>query len=222
MSRNRSALLVVDVQNDFCPGGALAVEQGDQVIPVLNEYIRRFQRAGLPIYASRDWHPANSTHFVANGGVWPPHCVQGSSGAEFHSDLNLPAGIGSAIVTKGSGTDDQGYSPFEGSLPDGSSFADRLALDGIRHLYIGGLATDYCVRASALDARAAGLDVTLLLDAVRGVNVRPDDAERAIDDMRQAGIHIATLESVNPVEDSINPFPDSPADGPGDEQTETA
>ena len=193
MLDQRSALLIVDVQNDFCPGGALAVEHGDRVVATLNAYSERFQALQLPIYASRDWHPAHTKHFKEFGGVWPPHCVQGTDGAEFHADLDLPAE--SNIVTKGDSIEDEGYSAFEGQLPDGERLADRLEQEGVDRLYVGGLATDYCVRASVLDARKQGLKVVLLLDAVRGVNLQEGDSDRAIEEMRAAGVETATLET---------------------------
>lgn len=194
MAGQRSALLLIDVQNDFCPGGSLAVDQGDLVVPVLNAYSERFQALHMPIYASRDWHPRVTVHFKEFGGLWPPHCIQGTPGAEFHPDLHLPDPQN--IVTAGDSPEDEGYSAFEGHLPDGASFADRLATDGITHLYMGGIATDYCVRASALDARKAGLQVTLLIDAVRGVELRAGDSERALQEMRDAGIDTVTVSTI--------------------------
>ena len=195
MTSKRAALLIVDVQNDFCPGGALAVEHGDLVVQTLNAYSERFQALQLPVYASRDWHPARSKHFKEYGGVWPPHCVAGSAGAEFRSDLQLPAN--DSIVTKGVSPEDEGYSAFDGQLPDGQRFGDRLEQDGVGRLYIGGLATDYCVRASALDALKEGLEVVVLLDAVRGVNLQAGDSERAIAELRSAGAETATLDTID-------------------------
>lgn len=194
MTEHRSALLLVDVQNDFCSGGALAVDEGDIVVSVLNDYSERFRALQLPIYASRDWHPRVTKHFKEFGGLWPPHCIQGTQGAEFHPDLQRPAAEN--VITAGDSAEDEGYSAFEGHLPDGQTFADRLRDDHVDHLYVGGLATDYCVRASALDGRKVGLKVTLLIDAIRGVNLQPDDSERAIDEMRRAGIDLATLDTV--------------------------
>lgn len=188
------ALVVVDVQNDFCPGGALGVPEGDQVVPVLNAYMARFAEAGLPIYVSRDWHPEVTTHFEAHGGPWPPHCVQGTPGAEFHPDLELPDDA--IVVTKGEDPEEDAYSAFHASTDEGESFGERLRRDGVTRLFVGGLATDYCVRASALDARTAGLDVVLLVDASRGVDVEPGDSERAIEEMRAAGVELATLETI--------------------------
>ncbi len=201
MSAPKPALLVVDVQNDFCPGGALAVPEGDRVVPALNEYIARFAAAELPVYASRDWHPARTTHFKEFGGVWPPHCIQGTPGAEFHPDLRLPPGA--TVLSKGMGEREDAYSAFQATTPEGEPFAERLRRDGVTHLYVGGLATDYCVRASALDARRLGLAVTLLADASRGVDVRPGDSERAVAEMREAGVEIGTLETVHPEREAV-------------------
>jgi nicotinamidase/pyrazinamidase len=188
------ALLLIDVQRDFCPGGALPAERGDEVVPPLNRAIAAARRAGLPIFASRDWHPPNSAHFQERGGLWPPHCVQGSPGAEFHPDLALP---NDAIIldTGDDPEEDAGYSAFEGKTASGASLADELAKRGVDEIYIGGLATDYCVRASALDARKHGLKTHLLVDAVRGVDVNPGDSERAIREMTDAGVMVATSDS---------------------------
>jgi len=202
MPTERSGLLVVDVQNDFVPGGALPVPEGDHVVPVLNEYIRRFHQAGRPVYLSRDWHPAQSKHFREYGGPWPPHCIQGTPGAEFHPQLEVrPEAI---IVTKGTDPEEDAYSAFQGHTPDGQLFAERLRRDGVTHLYVGGLATDYCVRASALDALRQGLRVTILLDAVRGVDVQPGDSERALAELREAGADTTTLDSLQ-FEQATNP-----------------
>ncbi|HET9016239.1 MAG TPA: isochorismatase family protein [Thermomicrobiaceae bacterium] len=192
----RAGLLVVDVQNDFCPGGALAVPLGDEVVPVLNAYLERFDAASLPVYASRDWHPVGSHHFREHGGLWPPHCLRDSPGAAFRPDLALPADV--VVISSGTGIEEEGYSAFEGTDPDGVPFGDRLHRDGVTHLYLGGLATDYCVRASALDARRHGLAVTLLLDASRGIDVQSGDIARAIEEMRDAGVEIGSLDTVHP------------------------
>jgi nicotinamidase/pyrazinamidase len=184
-----SALLLVDVQNDFCPGGALAVAEGDDVVPVLNRWIRAFNAANRPILASRDWHPGNSVHFKAGGGPWPPHCVQETEGAAFHPDLDLPEQV--VVVSKGMDpAESGGYSAFDGIDPAGRSLADRLNEAGVRHLYVGGLATDYCVRASVLDAARQGLRVTVIGDAIRGVEVKPGDSARALEEMRAAGADV--------------------------------
>jgi nicotinamidase/pyrazinamidase len=191
--RQGDALLVIDVQNDFCAGGSLEVPGGDEVVPVLNEYARRFHAAGLPVIATRDWHPPQTRHFVTGGGTWPPHCVQGTRGAEFHPDLRLPEGT--VIVSAGMDPNEDGYSAFEGVTEDGRALADLLRELGVRRVFIGGLATDYCVRASALDARRAGLEVVVLTDAVRAVNLQPDDGVRALAEMRAAGATEATLDT---------------------------
>jgi nicotinamidase/pyrazinamidase len=182
-----AALVLVDVQNDFCPGGALAVPDGDRVIPVLNRMIERFEAQGRPVYATRDWHPHDTTHFQAYGGPWPPHCVAGTGGAELHPDLRVPADT--TVVSKGQARDDAGYSAFEGTTMDGRDLASDLRARGISRVYVGGLATDYCVRATVLDARRAGFDVTVLSDAVAGIG--PDDTRRALDEMREAGAEFA-------------------------------
>lgn len=191
---SKAALLIVDVQNDFCPGGTLAVPDGDLVVPILNRYIALFKAKGLPIFASRDWHPAKTGHFQAYGGVWPPHCVQETRGAAFHPDLQLlPDTI---IISKGMDPASDAYSAFQAITAEGTPFQDCLQQAGISHLYVGGLATDYCVRASVLDGLRLGLVVTLLTDATRGVNLQPDDSERAIAEMTEAGATLATLDRV--------------------------
>ena len=183
------AVLIVDVQNDFCPGGALAVEQGDQVIPVLNRIADRAAALGLPVYASRDWHPIDSTHFVTHGGTWPVHCVAGTEGARLSSSLRLPSSA--QIVTKGTGRDETGYSAFDGHVAGRGMLGADLHARGVIRLIVGGLATDYCVRFSVLDACRAGLEVAVVSDAVRAVNLAPDDGARALDEMAAAGAQIA-------------------------------
>jgi nicotinamidase/pyrazinamidase len=184
-----SALLIVDVQNDFCPGGALPVAGGHDVVPIVNEYARVFAEAGCLVVADRDWHPGRTTHFVQFGGVWPPHCVQGTPGAEYHPALKLPPET--VHITKGMGAEEDAYSCFEGRDAAGRNFATILAERGVRTLYVGGLATDYCVKHSALDARKAGFEVVVLADACRGVDAQPGDADRALEEMRAAGAVIA-------------------------------
>lgn len=188
----RIALVVVDVQNDFTPGGALAVPEGDQVVPLLNQYLERFRAAGLPTFASRDWHPTVTTHFKAYGGLWPPHCIQGTKGAEFHPDLKLPDGT--TIVSKGMDPQKDSYSVFDAFEPDGTPFVEGLKRRGIDRLYVGGLATDYCVKWTALEASKQGFAVTLLVDASLGVNLQPHDSERAIAEMVRQGATLLTLE----------------------------
>jgi nicotinamidase/pyrazinamidase len=190
----RDALVVVDVQNDFCPGGALAVPDGDRVVPVLNGYAQRFAERGAPVFASRDWHPARTTHFAAHGGVWPPHCVQDTPGAALHAGLRLPPGA--TLVSKGTGAEEDAYSCWQARAADGTDFPTLLARRGVRRLFVGGLATDYCVRATALDARRAGLEVVVLEDAVRAVDVTEGDGERALAEMAAAGATRTRLDAL--------------------------
>jgi nicotinamidase/pyrazinamidase len=187
-----AALLIVDVQNDFCPGGALAVPDGDRVIEPLSRIAGCFAAAGLPVLASRDWHPLVTRHFSGYGGVWPPHCVQGSPGAAFHPALRLPEGT--LIISKGSDPDSDSYSAFEGRSEAGVLLGDILASLQVKHLYVGGLATDYCVRSSVLDARKAGLEVTVLADGIAGVNVEAGDSEEALEEMGRAGATFCTTD----------------------------
>ncbi|MEN3001694.1 MAG: bifunctional nicotinamidase/pyrazinamidase [Armatimonadota bacterium] len=189
-----TALLIVDVQNDFCPGGALPVPEGDQVVPVLNRVAQQVAQAGGLVFASRDWHPPTTRHFAAYGGKWPVHCVQNTPGAEFHPDLKLPEGT--TIISKGTGERDDGYSAFEGHTAEGKTLLEILRERGVRRLIVGGLATDYCVRASALDALKHGFEVIVLTDAVRGVDVQPGDSERALQEMRTAGATLTTSEAL--------------------------
>src|SRR5204863_4154412 len=143
------ALLLVDPQNDFCPGGSLPVADGDAVMPVLNAWAAAAERSGVPIFISRDWHPRRTTHFKEGGGVWPPHCVMGTHGAEFHPDLHVPRTA--TIVSKGMGEAEDAYSAFQARDDTGRALADLLGAQGVARLYVGGLATDYCVKSSALD-----------------------------------------------------------------------
>lgn len=190
----KRALLVVDVQNDFCPGGSLGVSGGDQVVPVLNEYARRFHQEGSPVIATRDWHPPKTRHFQEQGGPWPPHCVQGTPGARFHPDLRLPPGA--TVVSKGMDPNEDSYSAFDARTETNQPLPEHLRALGVDELYIGGLATDYCVRATALDALSQGFQVTVLTDAVRGVDVNPGDSDRALREVVEAGARTATLETL--------------------------
>lgn len=184
------ALLAVDVQNDFCPGGALPVPDGHHVAVVLGRYAERFAREGLPVFASRDWHPVVSKHFKEWGGRWPPHCVQNTAGAQFHPALKLsPDAI---VISAGTDYDEEGYSAFDGHDMDGHTFGGRLREARVKRLFVGGLATDYCVQASVLDALARGYEVVLLLDAVAGIDAEPGDVARALDAMLRAGARTAT------------------------------
>jgi len=178
--RNGDALLVVDIQNDFCPGGALDVPEGDKVIPILNRWILEATAAGLPVFATRDWHPPNHISFRERGGPWPPHCVQGTTGAAFHPDLKLPKDV--EIISKAHMPDTESYSAF-----GDTDLASRLKKARVQRLWIGGLAQDYCVRASAIDAIREGFDVHVIVDATRAVNVNPQDGEQALAEIERAG-----------------------------------
>lgn len=186
-----AALLIIDVQNDFCPGGSLPVADGDRVVEPLNRAAELFATAGLPVVASRDWHPEITGHFAAYGGTWPPHCVQGSRGAEFHPALKLPPGY--LLVSKGFEADGDSYSAFDGGLDDGRSLRQLLASLGVTQLYVGGLATDYCVKESVLAALSYGFKVIILEDAIAGVNVNPGDSLRALAQMQSAGASLCQV-----------------------------
>lgn len=178
--RPGDALIVVDVQNDFLPGGSLAVPDGDGVVAPLNTLIETFEARGLPIFATRDWHPQNHCSFHARGGPWPPHCIAETPGAQFAAGLRLPASA--IIVSKATTPDKDAYSGF------GDTELDVLLRKAdVQRLFIGGLATDYCVLNTVRDALSLGYEVMLVNDAVRAVNVEPGDGERAIDEMRELG-----------------------------------
>ena len=183
------ALLLVDVQNDFCPGGALAVADGDAVVPALNAWIAAARQGGARVFASRDWHPPDHLSFAARGGFWPPHCVQDTPGAAFHPDLELPDDA--VVVTKADQSEREAYSAF-----DSGELADELLAAGIQRLWVGGLATDYCVKASVLDAtELPGLEVRVITNAIRAVDAAPGDGEAALEAMQAAG---AILEHAAP------------------------
>jgi nicotinamidase/pyrazinamidase len=178
MTKKR-ALLIVDVQNDFCPGGALGVAGGDEVVAPLNRLAHEFLEHGDLVVKSRDWHTATTKHFAAYGGTWPVHCVQNTGGAEFHRELvDDPRMI---VISKGMGDEDS-YSAF-----DGTDLLERLREQGVEEVWVGGLATDYCVKNTVLDALREGFRVKVVADAVRAVNLQPGDDERAVEEMRSAG-----------------------------------
>lgn len=186
MSNPKQALIVVDVQNDFCPGGTLAVAHGDEVVEPLNEQIDEFLERGAPVYKSRDWHPPTTKHFEAFGGTWPVHCVQNTKGAEFHPALRDDPRI--TVVSKGLGATD-GYSAF-----DETDLASQLQQQGVEEVVVGGLATDYCVKNTVLDALKHGFKVKLLENATRAVDLHPGDGDRAIQEMRDAGAEIISTD----------------------------
>jgi nicotinamidase/pyrazinamidase len=186
MSNPKQALIVVDVQNDFCPGGALAVAHGDEVVEPLNKQIDEFLERGAPVYKSRDWHPATTKHFEAHGGTWPVHCVQNTKGAEFHPALRDDPRI--TVVSKGLGDTDC-YSAF-----DETDLVSQLREQGVEEVVVGGLATDYCVKNTVLDALKHGFKVKLLENATRAVDLQPGDGDRAIEEMRAAGAEIVSTD----------------------------
>jgi nicotinamidase/pyrazinamidase len=193
--QGKAALIIVDVQNDFCPGGALAVAKGDEVVAVLNRYSEKFSAAGLPIIATRDWHPRETSHFKSYGGVWPAHCVQETHGAAFHANLHL--GSDAIVISKGMAADEDSYSAFQGRDASGTPLAQVLRGLGVEQIFVGGLATDYCVKQTALDGLKEGFGVALLDDASRGVNLHPDDSEKALAEMRAAGVKlVASLDEL--------------------------
>lgn len=195
---NHSCLVVVDVQNDFCPGGALGVPEGDKVVPVLNAWIKKFREQGLPVVYTKDWHPADHCSFKPNGGIWPPHCVQHTHGSGFHPDLMVEG----PVFVKGFVQSLEAYSGFDSRLHPGDNEAAGIGGDqksggpllgewlrehGVKRMYVGGLATDYCVKATVLDGLKHGFEVVLVKDAARSVDVNKGDGETAIREMAKAG-----------------------------------
>lgn len=174
------ALLIIDVQNDFLPGGVLPVSGGDAIVAPLNEWIDRFASFGLPIFATRDWHPVDHCSFRAQGGAWPPHCIAGTPGAEFPLSLKLPSFT--QVVSKGQMPQAEAYSGFSGTDLD-----RQLRLNYVNRLFVGGLATDYCVLATVIDGLRLNYRILLLADAVRAVDVRAGDGDRAIKVMCNTG-----------------------------------
>ena len=184
--RKGDALILVDVQKDFCRGGALPIDGGDEVVPVLNRWIAAAIDKGLPIYASRDWHPIHHISFKEQGGLWPPHCLQDSDGAAFHPDLKLP--METKKITKGVRFDQDQNSAF-----DQTGLAVHLREHGIKRVWVGGLAQDVCVLATVLDARKEGLEVEVITDATRPVTA--DGGARANRGMRNAGAQLQSTET---------------------------
>ncbi len=176
-------MIVVDVQKDFCPGGALEVPQGDQVIPGINRARECAERENRPVMFSRDWHPRKTVHFQDKGGQWPPHCIQNTPGAEFCPGLNVPEDY--PVFSKGMDPQYDGYSAFDGVDEQGRQLDEFLRRKDIEELYVAGLATDYCVKATCLDALDKGYRVYVLEDAIRGVD--PDDSREAVEKMKKQG-----------------------------------
>jgi nicotinamidase/pyrazinamidase len=179
------ALLIVDVQNDFCPGGALAIDEGDRVVPVLNTWVHLAAMRDVTIVASRDWHPPDHCSFVDQGGTWPPHCIRDTAGAAFHPHLELPDDTW--IVSKGEARERDNYSAF-----DGTGLAEQLRAAGIQRLWVGGLAQDVCVKWTVLDACREGFATHVIAAATRPVELEPGDGDRALAEMRSAGARIET------------------------------
>jgi nicotinamidase/pyrazinamidase len=188
-STPRHALVIVDVQRDFLPGGRLAVKGADRIVESVNRYARLAARGGIPIFLTRDWHPSRHSSFAERGGPWPEHCVAGTSGAEFADELEIPPG--SVVVSKGAHPDRDAYSGFEGT-----ELHERLRERGIERLFVAGVATDYCVLHTVRDAISKGYRVTVLSDAVSAVDARPGDGARALDEMRGRGAEVQELEKL--------------------------
>lgn len=185
-----AALILVDIQNDFCPGGALAVAEGDQVVAVANRLMPHFPL----VISTLDWHPANHVSFREQGGPWPPHCVQNTFGAELHPALKTEHI--NHTFRKAASPEGDAYSEFEGVDDERRSLDEYLKSRGVRRVYIAGLATDYCVRATTMDALRLGYETSVVTDGVRAVNVQPDDGSRALAEMRQQGARLVTSQSL--------------------------
>ena len=183
------ALIVVDMQRDFMPGGALPVPEADTIVPTVNRYIRIFKNRGSTIVATRDWHPENHISFTTRGGPWPPHCIQGTSGAEFHPDLALPEN--SIVVSKATDPDKEAYSGF-----DGTDLNSILRERGVKRIFVCGVATNYCVKATAIDGVKLGYTVIVLLDAVKGIDIPPGSVDKALNEMLDMGIILATQHDI--------------------------
>ena len=185
-----AALILVDIQNDFCPGGALAVAEGDEIVAVVNRLM-----PGFPLVVStQDWHPANHISFKERGGPWPPHCVQGTRGAELHPALNT--GTVANYFRKASSPDKDAYSEFEGVDENGRTLDEFLKSRKVKKVYVAGLATDYCVKATVLDALKLGYEVFAVTDAMRAVNVNPGDDAKSLGEMESSGAHLVTSDEI--------------------------
>lgn len=185
----QDALLVVDMQNDFLPGGSLAIPEGDSIIPTINDYIEKFAKADAAIFASRDYHPANHISFKEQGGPWPAHCVIGTRGVEFHPDLHFAENT--IYIEKGNNPAKEAYSAM-----DGTPLAGKLKEAGIKRVFVCGVATDYCVLASAKDLIAASYEVVLLSDGIKAVDVQAGDGERAVGELTALGATTITIDNL--------------------------
>ncbi len=186
------ALSVTDMQYDFMPGGSLGVPGGDEAVAPLNRAIGIFHKKGLPVFFTRDWHPPDHSSFEDQGGPWPPHCVRDTKGAEFFAGLDIPAG--SIIISKAAKKEVEQYSTFYGKDPEGNSESILMKKRGVKRIFIGGLATDYCVLNTVKDALKEGYEVYVLTDAIRAVNVNPDDGGKALQEMTEAGARLITTD----------------------------
>lgn len=192
--RLRKALIIVDVQNDFCPGGALAVNGGDKIVAPINKMVELAVNVGAAVFATRDWHPEKTSHFKDFGGVWPAHCVQGTKGAEFHPGLDLKDKA--IILSKGVGNGEDAYSGFNAEAGDGRLLIEFLHEWGVDTVYVAGLATDYCVKETVLDAIKKGFKTFLIDDCCRAVNINPNDGGNAVRNMMTAGATIISSDNV--------------------------
>lgn len=183
------ALIVVDIQNDFCSGGALEVKDAEQIVELVNRLIKRFESDGMPVVFTRDWHPVNHISFIENGGIWPVHCVAGSVGAEFHPDLYFPSV--SILVSKANTAEDEAYSGFQGT----GLFSNLRDL-GIEELIVVGLATDYCVKNTVLDALKLGFSVDVVKEAVKAVNIDSNDEIISLNEMKKHGARVIEIDDV--------------------------
>ena len=181
----QKALLVVDMQNDFCPGGALGIPEGDKIIPAVNKYLKIFSKKKIPVILTRDWHPIKTAHFRDFGGVWPVHCIHNSKGASFHPNLKLPREP--VFVYKGMDPEKDSYSAFQSEDEKGVGLPKLLKLLGVQEIYIAGLATDYCVKFTTHDALKHGFKVRILMDAIKGVDLKVGDSEKAIKGLIKEG-----------------------------------
>lgn len=183
------ALLLVDLQNDFFPGGALPAPDGDAIVTPVNRLIEMFQRLGLPIFATRDWHPENHCSFEQQGGPWPPHCIRGTPGAEFNPRVNLPQNA--EIISKARLPDRDAYSGFEDT-----DLARRLDALGVSDIVVGGLVTEICVKNTVFDALKRGFGVSVVRESVSGVDIKRGDSEKALGAMDEAGARIVSIDEV--------------------------
>jgi nicotinamidase/pyrazinamidase len=189
------ALIVVDMQNDFMPGGALPVPNALTIIPTINRYVELFEKVNATIVFTRDWHPKNHASFKSRGGPWPPHCIQNTYGAELHPDLMVPKSA--VIISKAFKEDEEAYSGFKGiELESKKDLNSILRSREVKRVFVSGVATEYCVKATALDAVDLGYQVFLLVDAVKGINQPPGSEEQAVNEMLAKGVVAITINDI--------------------------